>query len=66
MCACVNVCEANFADAINTFSEGELLVSGPKGTAGIFCTYPADYLSLWGGVVDQVGSYCTRDHTSKS
>lgn len=43
-----------YYDAINAFSEGELLVSGPKGTAGIFCTYPADYLSLWGGVVDQV------------
>lgn len=60
------VCDLNFADAINAFSGGELLVSGPKATAGIFSTYPADYLSLWGGVVDQVGSYCHRSDTTKN
>lgn len=59
------MCDLNFADAINAFSGGELLVSGPKATAGIFSTYPADYLSLWGGVVDQVGSYCHRSDTTK-
>lgn len=44
-----------FADAIQTYGGGELTVTGPTATAGIFSTYPADYLSLWGGVVDQVG-----------
>lgn len=42
------------ADAIRTYSGGELTVTGPTATAGIFATYPADYLSMWGGVVDQV------------
>ncbi|CAN9503717.1 unnamed protein product [Ophioblennius macclurei] len=43
-----------YYDAIMEFGEGELLVTGPKATAGIFSTYPADYLSLWGGIMDQV------------
>lgn len=46
-----------FADAIRAYSGGELTVTGPTATAGIFSTYPADYLSVWGGVVDQV-RYC--------
>ncbi|XP_075995655.1 aquaporin-10b isoform X1 [Genypterus blacodes] len=41
-------------DAIWSFSGGFLTVTGPTATAGIFSTYPADYLSLWGGVVDQI------------
>lgn len=51
------MCDAIFADAIQAYSGGVLAVSGPTATAGIFSTYPADYLSLWGGVVDQV-RYC--------
>lgn len=47
------------ADAIRSYAGGQLTVTGPRATAGIFSTYPADYLSLWGGVVDQV-SLCTR------
>uniref|UniRef100_A0A672YQS7 Aquaporin 10b n=1 Tax=Sphaeramia orbicularis TaxID=375764 RepID=A0A672YQS7_9TELE len=43
-----------YYDAIQTFSGGELLVAGPNATAGIFCSYPADHLSFWGGLVDQV------------
>lgn len=43
-----------FADAIMAFSGGKLTVTGPTATADIFCTYPNGYLSLWGGVVDQV------------
>ncbi|XP_053303460.1 aquaporin-10b [Pleuronectes platessa] len=43
-----------YYDAIRSYSGGELTVTGPTATAGIFSTYPADYLSLWGGVVDQV------------
>ncbi|KAJ4928505.1 hypothetical protein JOQ06_016297 [Pogonophryne albipinna] len=43
-----------YYDAIQTYSGGVLTVTGPTATAGIFSTYPADYLSVWGGVVDQV------------
>lgn len=43
-----------FADAIQMFGGGQLTVTGPTATAGIFSTYPADHLSLWGGIVDQV------------
>lgn len=51
------MCFYMFADAIQAYSGGELTVTGPTATAGIFSTYPAAYLSLWGGVVDQV-RYC--------
>ncbi|XP_067112032.1 aquaporin-3-like isoform X3 [Osmerus mordax] len=43
-----------YYDAIMFFGGGKLTVTGPTATAGIFSTYPADYLSLWGGVIDQV------------
>ncbi|XP_070778446.1 aquaporin-10b [Enoplosus armatus] len=43
-----------YYDAIWAYSRGELTVTGPTATAGIFSTYPADFLSVWGGVVDQV------------
>lgn len=43
-----------YYDAIRSVSGGPLLVTGVNGTAGIFATYPAEYLSLWGGFVDQV------------
>ncbi|XP_055076875.2 aquaporin-10b [Misgurnus anguillicaudatus] len=43
-----------YYDAIMHFSGGHLTVDGATATAGIFSTYPADYLSLWGGVVDQI------------
>ncbi|KAF5888840.1 aquaporin-3-like isoform X3 [Clarias magur] len=43
-----------YYDAIIHYSGGSLTVSGPSATAGIFSTYPAEYLSVWGGVVDQV------------
>uniref|UniRef100_A0A672YYI0 Aquaporin 10b n=1 Tax=Sphaeramia orbicularis TaxID=375764 RepID=A0A672YYI0_9TELE len=41
-------------DAIQVFSGGQLLVAGPNATAAIFCSYPAEHLSFWGGLVDQV------------
>ncbi|MEQ2216945.1 Aquaporin-10, partial [Xenoophorus captivus] len=40
--------------AIQKYSGGQLTVTGPTATAGIFCTFPAEYLSLWGGIMDQV------------
>uniref|UniRef100_A0A672Z0M9 Aquaporin 10b n=2 Tax=Sphaeramia orbicularis TaxID=375764 RepID=A0A672Z0M9_9TELE len=43
-----------YYDAIQAYSGGKLTVTGPTATAGIFSTYPADYLSVWGGVMDQV------------
>uniref|UniRef100_A0A8C6NSG9 Aquaporin 10b n=1 Tax=Nothobranchius furzeri TaxID=105023 RepID=A0A8C6NSG9_NOTFU len=43
-----------YYDAIQMYSGGQLTVTGPTSTAGIFSTYPADYLSVWGGVIDQV------------
>uniref|UniRef100_A0A672ZP57 Aquaporin 10b n=1 Tax=Sphaeramia orbicularis TaxID=375764 RepID=A0A672ZP57_9TELE len=43
-----------YYDAIQVFSGGHLSVAGPNATAGIFCSYPADHLSVWGGIVDQV------------
>ncbi|XP_034561543.1 aquaporin-10b [Notolabrus celidotus] len=43
-----------YYDAIMAYSGGKLTVTGPTATAGIFCTYPSDYLSVWGGVLDQV------------
>ncbi|CAK6949271.1 aquaporin-10b [Scomber scombrus] len=43
-----------YYDAILAYSGGKLTVTGPTATAGIFSTYPADYLSVWGGVMDQV------------
>ncbi|XP_074542273.1 aquaporin-10b isoform X2 [Halichoeres trimaculatus] len=43
-----------YYDAIRAYSGGELTVTGPTATAGIFSTYPSDYLSVWGGIVDQV------------
>ncbi|KAK9526720.1 hypothetical protein VZT92_015405 [Zoarces viviparus] len=43
-----------YYDAIQSYGRGELTTTGPTATAGIFATYPADYLSVWGGVVDQM------------
>ncbi|KAM3858159.1 aquaporin-10b [Diretmus argenteus] len=43
-----------YYDAIRSYGGGKLTVTGPTATAGIFSTYPADYLSLCGGIVDQV------------
>ncbi|XP_043978779.1 aquaporin-7 [Gambusia affinis] len=45
---------AVYYDAISDYSGGNLTVTGEKGTAGIFATYPAPYLSVFGGFFDQV------------
>ncbi|KAF7208290.1 aquaporin-7 isoform X2 [Nothobranchius furzeri] len=44
----------NVSEAVNDYCGGNLTVTGAKATAGIFATYPAPYLSLMGGFVDQV------------
>ena len=43
-----------YRDALMAFDGGLRQVAGAQGTAGIFATYPAPYLSLLGGFVDQV------------
>ncbi|XP_009955740.1 PREDICTED: aquaporin-10, partial [Leptosomus discolor] len=45
---------ALYYDAIQRYSNGTLATSGPRETASIFATYPADYLSLSNGFLDQV------------
>lgn len=50
-------------DAIQAYTGGELTVTGPTATAAIFSTYPADYLGIWGGVIDQVGYWAFTDFT---
>ncbi|XP_040889735.1 aquaporin-7 isoform X1 [Toxotes jaculatrix] len=43
-----------YAEAIHDYCGGNLTVTGIKATAGIFATYPAPYLSLLAGFIDQV------------
>ena len=43
-----------YREAFDAFDGGVRQVSGPQGTAGIFATYPQPFLSLTGGLVDQV------------
>ncbi|MED6258736.1 hypothetical protein ATANTOWER_011635 [Ataeniobius toweri] len=45
---------AIYYEAIYDYCGGNLTVTGERATAGIFATYPAPYLSLIGGFVDQV------------
>lgn len=43
-----------YAEAIEAFDSGTRAISGATGTAGIFGTYPKDYLSTFpGGLIDQ-------------
>ncbi|XP_069482966.1 aquaporin-7-like isoform X2 [Ambystoma mexicanum] len=42
------------SEALLDYCGGNLTVTGPCATAGIFATYPAPYLSIGGGFVDQV------------
>ncbi|XP_048212834.1 aquaporin-10 isoform X2 [Perognathus longimembris pacificus] len=44
----------NVSDALQNYTGGDLTVTGPKETASIFATYPAPYLSLNNGFLDQV------------
>ncbi|KAM9814218.1 aquaporin-7 [Neosynchiropus ocellatus] len=45
---------AVYYEAIHNYCGGNLTVTGPMATAGIFATYPAPYLSVPAGFVDQV------------
>lgn len=44
------------ADALQNYTGGNLTVTGPRETASIFATYPAPYLSLNNGFLDQVSA----------
>jgi MIP family channel proteins len=43
-----------YREAFNAFDGGARMIAGEKGTAGIFATYPAPFLSTMGGLVDQI------------
>lgn len=43
-----------YYDALNKYDGGVRQIVGPKGTAGIWATYPQDYLSIGNGFGDQV------------
>ncbi|XP_058511732.1 aquaporin-10 [Ochotona princeps] len=43
-----------YYDALQNYTGGNLTVTGPRETASIFATYPASYLSLNNGFLDQV------------
>ncbi|XP_036598103.1 aquaporin-7-like [Trichosurus vulpecula] len=40
--------------ALLRFTDGNLTVTGPQATAGIFATYPASHMSLWRGFIDEL------------
>jgi MIP family channel proteins len=43
-----------YSDALNHFDGGVRQVSGALGTAGIWATYPQPWLSITGGLLDQI------------
>ena len=43
-----------YREALDAFYGGVRQIAGPQGTAGIFATYPKPYLSVMGGLVDQI------------
>jgi MIP family channel proteins len=43
-----------YREAFNNFDGGVRAISGAKGTAGVFATYPQPFLSIAGGLVDQI------------
>jgi MIP family channel proteins len=43
-----------YREALDAFDGGLRAVAGDKGTAGIWATYPQAYLSIAGGLVDQI------------
>ncbi len=43
-----------YREAFNAFDGGVRQVLGPQGTAGVFATYPQPFLSIFGGVIDQI------------
>ncbi|XP_062984407.1 aquaporin-7-like [Elgaria multicarinata webbii] len=42
-----------YYEALQDYTGGNLTVTGPTATAGIFSTYPAPYMSLWAGFLNE-------------
>ncbi|KAM6474087.1 aquaporin-7-like [Liasis olivaceus] len=42
------------ASALQNYTGGNLTVTGPTATVGIFATYPAPYMSLWSGFLQEL------------
>jgi MIP family channel proteins len=45
---------AVYYEAFAAFDGGARVIAGARGTAGVFATYPQPFLSLGGGLIDQV------------
>lgn len=45
---------AVYQEALDKYDGGQRAVTGEKGTAGIWATYPGDHLSFQGGMIDQI------------
>ncbi|XP_056659891.1 aquaporin-7 isoform X4 [Monodelphis domestica] len=43
-----------YYQALIRYTDGNLTVTGPLATAGIFATYPASHMTLWRGFLDQI------------
>ncbi|XP_068944046.1 aquaporin-7 isoform X2 [Petaurus breviceps papuanus] len=43
-----------YYDALMLYTNGNLTVTGPQATAGIFATYPATHMTLWRGFIDEI------------
>lgn len=43
-----------YSEALTAFDGGIRQVTGAKATAGIWATYPQSYLTIFGGIIDQV------------
>lgn len=48
------VCYLVYMDALSNYDGGLRQVTGPNATAGIWSTYPQDYVSTWTGLGDQI------------
>lgn len=44
---------ALYYEALQDYTGGKLMVTGPNATAGIFATYPAPYMSILGGFIQE-------------
>ncbi|CAL1539801.1 unnamed protein product [Lymnaea stagnalis] len=47
-----------YKDALDHFDGGQRSISGPNGTAGIFCSFPQEFATTVTGLFDQIASTC--------
>ncbi|XP_072460214.1 aquaporin-7-like [Notamacropus eugenii] len=43
-----------YYEALLRYTDGNLTVTGPQATAGIFATYPAPHMTIWSGFIDEI------------